>query len=50
MFKIVVSDEVWNMYKKSWALNGIRTDEELVRVLEDQIWRESVLVTEAINR
>jgi hypothetical protein len=35
------------MYRKSWALNGIRTDEELIRMLEDQIWEESVLVIEA---
>jgi hypothetical protein len=31
-------------------LNGIRTDEELIRMLEDQIWRELVLVIEAAEQ
>ena len=33
-----IDDEVWEKFRSSWALFGMRTDEELIRMLEDQIW------------
>lgn len=31
--KIEIEDEVWDMFKRSWALMGVRTDEQLVRFI-----------------
>ena len=31
---IEVDDEIWNLYKRSWALFGVKTHAELVRMLE----------------
>lgn len=31
----------------SWALMGIRTDEKLIDILEQEIWRESLAVIAA---
>jgi hypothetical protein len=41
---IYVSDDVWEVYKKSWALMGIRDHEMLVRFLEDDIYERSLAV------
>lgn len=38
---IEIDDEVWEIYKKSMALLGVRTHEELVRMIEIQLWEES---------
>jgi hypothetical protein len=29
MVRIEIDDEVWDLFKRSWALMGMRTDEEL---------------------
>jgi hypothetical protein len=50
MVRIEIDDEVWQVYKKSWALMEVRTDEKLIRILEDQIWRESISVIEAAEQ
>ena len=44
MVKIEIDDEVWNLYRKSWALLGVRDNYKLVEMLEDQMWRESSAV------
>ena len=44
MIKIVlieIDDEVWELYKKSWALLGTKTHEGLIKMLEVQLWEES---------
>jgi hypothetical protein len=41
MVRIEIDAEVWNVFKRSWALLGVRTDEELVRMLEDDLWEKS---------
>ena len=50
MVRIEIDDEVWSLYKKSWALMGVRTDEELFRMLEDQIWEECMNVIECAEK
>jgi hypothetical protein len=42
LVKVDFSDEVWELFKRSWALLGVRTHDELVRVLESQVREESV--------
>ena len=46
MVKIEIDDEVWQVYKKSWALMGVRTDEKLVAFLEDDLREKSLSVIE----
>jgi len=41
LVSIEIDDEVWEIYKKSWALLGTKTHEDLVRMLEVQLWEES---------
>jgi predicted DNA-binding ribbon-helix-helix protein len=36
---IEIDDEVWGMFKRSWALLGMRTDDASIRMLEGQLWR-----------
>lgn len=50
MVEIEIDDEVWRLYKKSWALMGIRTDEKLVGILEQEIWRESLAIVDAAEK
>jgi hypothetical protein len=38
------------VYKKSWALMGVRTEEKLIALLEDQLWEESLNVIEDSER
>jgi len=42
MVLIEIDDEVWNKYKKSWAILGVKTDEDLIEMLESQLWEESI--------
>lgn len=46
MVKIEIADEAWDVYKRSWALMGIRTDEELVRIFEGDLRETSISVLE----
>ena len=46
MVRIEVDDEVWRVYRQSWALLGIRTDEQLIKLLEMQLMEESASVVE----
>ena len=41
---IEIDDEVWDVFKSSWALLGVREHRKLVAMLEDQLYRESQLV------
>lgn len=50
MVKIEIDDEVWSLYKKSWALMGIRTDEKLIDILEKEIQRESLAIIDAAKK
>lgn len=43
---IEIDDEVWSLYKKSWALMGAKEHEDLVRMLEDTISTSSANVIE----
>ena len=36
--RIEISDEVWNLYKKSWVLLGVRGHEDLVWFLENDVF------------
>lgn len=44
MVQIEIDDEVWELFKASWALMGIRTHDELVRMLEVEMWENSSIV------
>jgi hypothetical protein len=44
LVQIYISDDVWEVYKKSWALMGIREHETLVRFLEDDLFERSMSV------
>ena len=44
--KIEIADKIWALYKKSWAILGVRDHEKLVEMLEDQMRRESDAVVE----
>lgn len=48
--KIEIDDEVWNLYRKSWALLGVRDHYKLVKMLEDQMWEESSTSIESSRR
>jgi hypothetical protein len=50
MVRIEIDGEVWQLYKKSWALMGVRTEEKLIALLEDQLWEESFNVIEGSER
>jgi hypothetical protein len=50
MVRIKIDDEVWQVYKKPWALMGVRTEEKLIALLEDQLWEESLNVIEDSER
>lgn len=43
---IEISDEVWELWTRSWALLGIKKHEKLVKMLEDQMREESINVLE----
>jgi hypothetical protein len=46
MVLIHIDDKVWEEYKSSWALLGVRIDEEVVKMLEDGLWEDSQDVLE----
>lgn len=50
MVRIEIDDEVWQVYKKSWALMGVRTEEKLIAYLQDDLWEKSLSVTEDSER
>lgn len=50
MVWIEIDDEVWELYKKSWALFGVRTHEELVKTLNNSLWDDSIVVLEDSER
>jgi hypothetical protein len=50
MVRIEIDDEVWQVYKKSWALMGVRTEEKLIAYLEDDLWEKSLSVIEDSER
>ena len=39
---IEISDEVWELYNRSWGPHGVRTHAELVRMLEVGLEEESM--------
>ena len=41
MVLIEMDDEVWDLYKKSWALLGTKTHEGLISMLEVELREES---------
>jgi hypothetical protein len=41
MVTIEIDDDIWDAYRRSWALLGVRGHEELVRILEIGLWEES---------
>ena len=50
MVRIEIDDEVWQVYKKSWALMGVRTEEKLIAFLNDDLWEKSLSVIEDSER
>jgi hypothetical protein len=46
MVLIEIRGDAWEVYKRSWALMGIRSHDELVRILEDDIEEKSISVIE----
>ena len=50
MAKIEIDDEAWNLYIKSWALNGVRDHHKRVKMLEDQMWEELSAIIEDSQR
>ena len=46
MVRIEIDGEVWQVYKKSWALMGVRTEEKLIAFLEDDLREKSLSVIE----
>jgi hypothetical protein len=42
MVLIRIDDEVWEKFRSSWAMFGVKTEEKLIRMLEDQIWENSL--------
>jgi hypothetical protein len=50
MVLIEIRGDAWEVYKRSWALMGIRSHEELVRILEDDIEEKSISVIEDAER
>lgn len=40
MVRIEIDDEVWHVYKKSWALMGVRTEEKLIAFLSKKSKRD----------
>ena len=49
MVKIEIDDEVWNLYRKSWLLVGIRDHYKQVKILEQQLWAESSEIIEDLQ-
>jgi hypothetical protein len=49
MVKIEIDDEVWNLYRKSWVLCGVRDHYKQVKMLEDQLWTESSEIIEDLQ-
>jgi len=47
---IEVDDEIWNIYKRSWALFGVKTHAELVRMLERYMEEGSMEVLNGAER
>ena len=39
-----MDDEVWDVYKKSWALPGVKTHAGLIRMLESYMYESSIEV------
>jgi hypothetical protein len=46
MVIIDIDDEVWDVYRRSWALMEVRGYKELVRFLEIEMWEHSCDVLE----
>jgi hypothetical protein len=49
MVKIKIDDEVWNLYRKSWILCGVKDHYKQVQMLEDQLWAESSEIVEDLQ-
>ena len=50
MVWIEIDDEAWELYKKSWALFGVRTHEKLVKMLNIDVREDSIIVIEDSER
>ena len=42
MVKMEIDDELWRLYKKSWALFDVKTEDKVIVMLEDSMWRSTV--------
>ena len=45
---IEIDDETWELYKKSWALFGVKTDDGVVKMLEVHMCEESMDVIDFV--
>jgi len=45
---IEIDDETWELYKKSWALFGVKPDDGVVKMLEVHMWEESMDVIDFV--
>jgi len=50
MVKIEINDELWRLYKKSWALFDVNTEDEVMLMLEDSMWRSTVDALKAADK
>jgi hypothetical protein len=41
MVKIEIDDELWRLYKKSWVRFGVKTEDRVIVMLEDFMWRST---------
>ena len=39
--KIEISEEVWELWERSWALFGVKGEKQLIHMLEQQMEQES---------
>ena len=50
MVKIEIDDKLWRLYKKSWIPFGVTTEDKVIVMLEDFMWREAVDVLKGADK
>ncbi len=50
MVKIEIDDELWRLYKKSWVPFDVKTEDMVIVMLEDFMWREAADVLEGADK
>ena len=47
---IELDDEVWDLLKKSWFIWGVKTDEEIIKMLNQRIWEDAYIAVNDAKR